>query len=83
MRLPSHRPFPCQPEASGTAPEAPEAPEAAEVEIDAATMSVEEGVKRVLTTLEALNLLPSHPGQAPDSEEAFIRERLRSLGYVE
>ena len=60
-----------------------EAPEAAEVEIDAATMSVEEGVKRVLTTLEALNLLPSHAGQAPDSEEAFIRERLRSLGYVE
>lgn len=60
-----------------------EPPTAAEVEIDASNTPVDDGVRRVLTTLETLNLLSAAPGQAANSEEALIRERLRSLGYVE
>lgn len=60
-----------------------EPPLAAEVEVDASTTTVEDSVRRVMTTLEALSLLHADPSQAPDSEEALIRERLRSLGYVE
>lgn len=60
-----------------------EPPLAAEVEVDASTTRVDDGVRRVLTTLETLQYLHAAPDQEPDSEEALIRERLRALGYVE
>ena len=60
-----------------------EAPEAPEVDVDTSNLSVEDATSRVILTLEALGHLEKNPGAAPSTEEEEIRNRLRSLGYVD
>jgi len=60
-----------------------EAPDAPEVDVDTSNLSVEDATRRVLLTLEALGHLEKNPATAPSSEEDEIRNRLRTLGYVD
>jgi adenylylsulfate kinase len=60
-----------------------EPPEAPEVNVDTTDMSVIHAARKVILTLEALSLLQRKSASVVSREEDKIRERLRTLGYVD
>jgi len=60
-----------------------EAPDAPEIAVDTSELSVEEASRKVLITLESLGHLSRNATTPITSEEEDIRNRLRSLGYVD
>ena len=61
-----------------------EAPENPEVTVNSSTESVDESVGKILRTLELMNYVPPGPEatQIPAEEEAQIKEKLKTLGYL-
>jgi adenylyl-sulfate kinase len=59
-----------------------ERPDAAEVHIDAVAESAEEAAAKVLQTLELLDLIPRSGDSGSVVQEAELRRRLASLGYL-
>ena len=60
-----------------------EAPENAEIVVDTDKETEEESVRKIIATLEIMNLVPAVEGaEYSDEEEAAIKKRLTDLGYI-
>jgi adenylyl-sulfate kinase len=61
-----------------------EAPEHAEILIDSGKESVEESTDKIVRYLELKGLIPAAPGEdIPEAEELVIREKLRTLHFID
>jgi len=61
-----------------------EAPENPEIVVDSSKDSVEQGVAKIMRTLELMGFVPPDPDAAriPEKEEERIKAKLRELGYL-
>ncbi len=61
-----------------------EAPESPEISIDTERESVDESTDKIVRYLELKGLIPAAPGEdIPEAEEVVIRDRLRSLHFID
>jgi adenylylsulfate kinase len=61
-----------------------EAPEHAEISVDSGKESIEESTDKIVRYLEIKGLIPAAPGEdIPEAEEAVIREKLKTLHFID
>lgn len=60
-----------------------EAPESAEIVVETDKETEDESLRKIVATLEIMNLIPAVEGaEYSDEEEATIKKRLTDLGYI-